>query len=245
MAAKEVSRIPPLSSQRVSESDGLPAGSQSMLVSDQSFDSSAFETTTSDDSAKKADGGTRSRKPYVRKRERLPWSPEEHERFCTGVERFGREWTRVARLVETKDVVQCRSHAQKYFQKLRRRGLAHLVPEPRANFRRKSKSKRKKSGLGEDGKDTLLYSPLPPNTLPRLPPNNKQAFHTTPAHGASPAAPPRIGAQAALFSELCPMAPPSATLSQILQMQLKRARSQMTQSVAQSAVRQVRWLGQL
>jgi SHAQKYF class myb-like DNA-binding protein len=46
------------------------------------------------------------------------WTDEEHKAFKRGLELHGKEWAKVAALVGTRSVVQTRTHAQKYFQKL-------------------------------------------------------------------------------------------------------------------------------
>jgi len=49
------------------------------------------------------------------------WSAQEHTRFVEGLEKHGRrKWIRIAEHVGTRTVIQVRSHAQKYFKKLRR-----------------------------------------------------------------------------------------------------------------------------
>ncbi len=47
------------------------------------------------------------------------WTKSEHENFLKGMEQFGREWKKVQILVESRTTSQIRSHAQKYFQKLK------------------------------------------------------------------------------------------------------------------------------
>eukprot|EP01029_Cantina_marsupialis_P031821 TRINITY_DN926_c0_g1_i7.p1 TRINITY_DN926_c0_g1~~TRINITY_DN926_c0_g1_i7.p1 ORF type:complete len:986 (-),score=279.90 TRINITY_DN926_c0_g1_i7:184-3141(-) len=67
------------------------------------------------------------------------WSREEHELFIKGVEKFGKEWKRVATMIPTRSVVQIRTHAQKYFQKLAKTNAAaqkrlskrRVAPPPR------------------------------------------------------------------------------------------------------------------
>ena len=49
------------------------------------------------------------------------WSPDEHALFLEGMRYFGKEWKRVATLIRTRNSIQVRSHAQKYFQKLNRK----------------------------------------------------------------------------------------------------------------------------
>jgi len=46
------------------------------------------------------------------------WTKEEHEAFLIGIDMYGKEWKKVAAKVKTRTVVQTRTHAQKYFQKL-------------------------------------------------------------------------------------------------------------------------------
>jgi SHAQKYF class myb-like DNA-binding protein len=48
------------------------------------------------------------------------WTRQEHERFLTALKRYGKEWKKVAAMVRTRTVVQTRTHAQKYFQKLQK-----------------------------------------------------------------------------------------------------------------------------
>ena len=46
------------------------------------------------------------------------WTKEEHEAFLIALKLYGKEWKKVAAKVKTRTVVQTRTHAQKYFQKL-------------------------------------------------------------------------------------------------------------------------------
>ena len=46
------------------------------------------------------------------------WTREEHEAFLSALKMYGKEWKKVAAKVKTRTVVQTRTHAQKYFQKL-------------------------------------------------------------------------------------------------------------------------------
>jgi SHAQKYF class myb-like DNA-binding protein len=46
------------------------------------------------------------------------WTKEEHEAFLSALKLYGKEWKKVAAKVKTRTVVQTRTHAQKYFQKL-------------------------------------------------------------------------------------------------------------------------------
>ena len=46
------------------------------------------------------------------------WTDEEHAAFVKGLEIHGKEWKKIAKMIPTRSVVQIRTHAQKYFQKL-------------------------------------------------------------------------------------------------------------------------------
>lgn len=48
------------------------------------------------------------------------WTREEHSAFLSALQRYGKEWKKVAAKVKTRTVVQTRTHAQKYFQKLQK-----------------------------------------------------------------------------------------------------------------------------
>ena len=48
------------------------------------------------------------------------WTKEEHESFLSALQMYGKEWKKVAAKVKTRTVVQTRTHAQKYFQKLQK-----------------------------------------------------------------------------------------------------------------------------
>jgi SHAQKYF class myb-like DNA-binding protein len=46
------------------------------------------------------------------------WTAEEHRLFLQGLELHGKGWKKIAGLIKSRTVVQIRTHAQKYFQKL-------------------------------------------------------------------------------------------------------------------------------
>jgi SHAQKYF class myb-like DNA-binding protein len=46
------------------------------------------------------------------------WTAEEHRLFLLGLEQHGKGWKKIASLIKSRTVVQIRTHAQKYFQKL-------------------------------------------------------------------------------------------------------------------------------
>ena len=73
----------------------------------------------------------RPRKPYTQTRERVSWTPKEHQRFLRALELYSRDWKRIEEYVGSKDVVQIRSHAQKHFLKLMKSGHGDRMPPPR------------------------------------------------------------------------------------------------------------------
>jgi len=59
-----------------------------------------------------------SRRPRPENTHTGRWTKEEHEKFLHGINVYGKEWKKIASMIETRTVVQIRTHAQKYFQKL-------------------------------------------------------------------------------------------------------------------------------
>lgn len=49
------------------------------------------------------------------------WTEEEHEVFLQGLHLHGKQWKMIATMIGTRTVVQVRTHAQKYFQKMERK----------------------------------------------------------------------------------------------------------------------------
>lgn len=48
------------------------------------------------------------------------WTEEEHQVFLAGLEQHGKQWKVIAGMIGTRTVVQVRTHAQKYFQRVER-----------------------------------------------------------------------------------------------------------------------------
>lgn len=47
------------------------------------------------------------------------WTEREHSAFVEGLRKYGRDWKKIGALIKTRTGVQIRTHAQKYFMKLR------------------------------------------------------------------------------------------------------------------------------
>lgn len=70
------------------------------------------------------------------------WSEEEHKVFLEGLEKHGKQWKLIAGMIGTRTVVQVRTHAQKYFQRMERHqqnggASSDPTPKPAASTKRK------------------------------------------------------------------------------------------------------------
>uniref|UniRef100_A0A7S2ZHA6 HTH myb-type domain-containing protein n=1 Tax=Rhodosorus marinus TaxID=101924 RepID=A0A7S2ZHA6_9RHOD len=82
----------------------------------------------------------RMRKPYEKRSAvRETWTNEEHEKFIEGLKLYGRDWKKIEQHVESKTVIQIRSHAQKYFEKVQKNGSSEYVPPARPRKKREAK----------------------------------------------------------------------------------------------------------
>lgn len=57
------------------------------------------------------------------------WTKTQNDRFMKGLERFGRDWVCVQKVVKTRTLTQVRSHAQKVFLKLSYNEIEELIPQ--------------------------------------------------------------------------------------------------------------------
>jgi SHAQKYF class myb-like DNA-binding protein len=48
------------------------------------------------------------------------WSEEEHKRFLEGILTYGNEWKKIQNIIKTRSSTQARSHAQKFFLKIKK-----------------------------------------------------------------------------------------------------------------------------
>ena len=82
------------------------------------------------------------------------WTQEEHALFLEGLKLHGKGWKKIAGLIETRTVVQIRTHAQKYFQKLekaRAQGRNEVEMDCRGPSRRARKAAKKRSPSAPSG----------------------------------------------------------------------------------------------
>ncbi|KZV37410.1 protein REVEILLE 3 [Dorcoceras hygrometricum] len=89
------------------------------------FPESSSTSTGTEDPSKKI------RKPYTITKSRESWSEQEHDKFLEALQLFDRDWKKIEAFVGSKTVIQIRSHAQKYFQKVLKNGKSEHVPPPR------------------------------------------------------------------------------------------------------------------
>lgn len=93
------------------------------------------------------------------------WTEEEHQIFLQGLELHGKQWKTIASMIGTRTVVQVRTHAQKYFQKLERKnrnqnnanaassngktkaGKRKSLPATTLPSRKKTKANKKSAGV--------------------------------------------------------------------------------------------------
>jgi len=56
------------------------------------------------------------------------WLPEEHQKFIEAILKYGNEWINVQKYIGTRSITQARSHAQKFFTKLKKTDILTNTP---------------------------------------------------------------------------------------------------------------------
>jgi SHAQKYF class myb-like DNA-binding protein len=67
-----------------------------------------------------SDSNSNSNETNEKKYQSGRWTKEEHEKFIEGILKYGNEWRKVQKIIKTRSSTQARSHAQKFFLKLRK-----------------------------------------------------------------------------------------------------------------------------
>ena len=57
------------------------------------------------------------------------WTNEEHEKFIEGILKFGNEWKRVQSIIKTRSSTQARSHAQKFFLRMKKEISPNIISD--------------------------------------------------------------------------------------------------------------------
>jgi len=80
----------------------------------------------------------KTRKPYTVSKQRENWNQEEHQKFLEALKLFDRDWKQIEKFIGTKNVIQIRSHAQKYFSKVQKNQTGERIPPPRPKKKQSS-----------------------------------------------------------------------------------------------------------
>jgi SHAQKYF class myb-like DNA-binding protein len=108
------------------------------------------------------------------------WTEEEHMVFLDGLEKHGKQWKTIAGMIGTRTVVQVRTHAQKYFQKMDRKQKPTTPVPPVANVL-SPKRKSLPASLPSRKKAKLSASPKKPRISISL-----GAINSSPSHAEMP-----------------------------------------------------------
>lgn len=120
---------PPTSSS--SSSDAAPVPPKSLPVS-------RNDSEEEDDDEEEEDASPSVSRPGSDKEKVGRWSEYEHLVFLDGLRIYGKQWKIIAGMIGTRTVVQVRTHAQKYFQKVDRSSLSEAPPPLARPVKRKS-----------------------------------------------------------------------------------------------------------
>ena len=61
------------------------------------------------------------------------WSEEEHQKFIEGILEYGNEWKKVRKIIKTRTSTQARSHAQKFFLRIKK-NISEIQRKKNKNF---------------------------------------------------------------------------------------------------------------
>ena len=81
------------------------------------------------------------------------WTDEEHQKFIDGILEYGNEWKKVQQIIKTRSSTQARSHAQKFFLRVKK-----LIKNNGGNFNINEKDKIFETILPNKKGETLTKS---------------------------------------------------------------------------------------
>ena len=128
---------PPPTSSPTASSTSPAAPSHSPPPSSSAAPGDASASSSPPSSAPPTAPAKKSRKPYTITKPRESWSKEEHQLFLDALKLYERDWKQIGQFIQSKSIIQIRSHAQKYFIKMNKMGLKEHIPPPRPKKRSK------------------------------------------------------------------------------------------------------------
>lgn len=93
------------------------------------------------------------------------WTREEHAMFLKGLELHGKEWKKIADLIKTRTVVQIRTHAQKYFQKVAKHTGGPVMSTSKKEIIVKPPTRKKRGDSGGQERATTRGGSSKPETI--------------------------------------------------------------------------------
>lgn len=111
--------------------------------------SSPSQTTSSASTSVSKKGNAVTTKKSVNGENTGRWTKEEHATFIEGLNKHGKEWKKIANMIETRTVVQIRTHAQKYFQKIAKTKYEMKGKQPPTDLVSTASNPNRNSGSGD------------------------------------------------------------------------------------------------
>jgi SHAQKYF class myb-like DNA-binding protein len=134
-----------------------------------------FDSDASDDEI-------RARKPYTVSKSRENWSNAEHQKFLEALSLFDRDWKKIQAHIETKTVIQIRSHAQKYFIKMQKMGLDGYIPPARPKKKAKKPYPKNVPSSNANNDNIIVTTPTTKSIKAKFPPNTSDLASPSASH---------------------------------------------------------------